>query len=40
MMRMLLKEETLLEIVKLGQKNASKESIGTIFDRVITTIES
>ena len=35
-----LKEETLLEIVKLGQKNASKESIGTIFDRVITTIEN
>ena len=35
-----LKEETLLEIVKLGQKNASDESIETIFDRVITTIES
>ena len=35
-----LKEETLLEIVKLGQKNASNESIETIFDRVITTIES
>ena len=35
-----LKEETLLEIVKLGQKNASNESIETIFDRVITTVES
>jgi glycosyltransferase involved in cell wall biosynthesis len=35
-----LKEKTLLEIVKLGQKNASNESIRTIFDRVITTIES
>ena len=35
-----LKEETLLEIVQLGQKNASNESIRTIFDRVITTIES
>ena len=35
-----LKEETLLEIVKLGQKNASNESIRTIFDRVVTTIES
>ena len=33
-------EETLLEIVKLGQKNASNESIETIFDRVITTVES
>ena len=35
-----LKEETLLEIVQLGQKNASNESIRTIFDRVVTTIES
>ena len=35
-----LKEETLLEIVELGQKNASNESIRTIFDRVVTTIES
>ena len=35
-----LKEETLLEIVKFGQKNASNESIRTIFDRVVTTIES
>ena len=35
-----LKEETLLEIVKFGQKNASNESVRTIFDRVITTIES
>ena len=35
-----LKEATLLEIVKLGQKNASNESIETIFDRVITTVES
>ena len=35
-----LKEETLLEIVKLGQKNVSNESIRTIFDRVLTTIES
>ena len=35
-----LKEETLLEIVKFGQKNASNESVRTIFDRVVTTIES
>ena len=35
-----LKEETLLDIVKLGQKNVSNESIRTIFDRVLTTIES
>jgi len=35
-----LKEGTLLEILKLGQKNASNESIETIFDRVITTVES
>jgi glycosyltransferase involved in cell wall biosynthesis len=35
-----LKEEDLLEIVKLGQKNALNESIETIFDRVVTTIES
>ena len=35
-----LKEETLLEIVEHGQKNASNESIRTIFDRVVTTIES
>ena len=35
-----LEEETLLKIIKLGQKNASNESIKTIFNRVITTIES
>ena len=35
-----LKEETLLEVVKFGQKNVSNESIRTIFDRVVTTIES
>ena len=35
-----LEEETLLKIIKLGQKNASNESIKTIFNRVLTTIES
>ena len=35
-----LEEETLLEIIKLGQKNVSNESIKTIFNRVIATIES
>ncbi len=35
-----LEEEILLEIVKLGQKNISNESIKTIFDRVIATIRS
>jgi len=35
-----LEEQTILEIVKLGQKNASNESIKTIFDRVVTIIES
>jgi len=35
-----LKEDTLLEIVKLGQKNASNESIRTIFDRVVTKVEN
>ena len=36
----LLEEESLLEIIKLGQKNAAKESVDTIFNRVITTIEN
>ena len=35
-----LEEETLLKIIKLGQKNASNESIKTIFNRVLATIES
>ena len=35
-----LEEETLLKIIKLGQKKASNESIKTIFNRVLTTIES
>ena len=35
-----LEEETLLKIIKLGQKNASNESIKTIFNRVIATIEN
>ena len=35
-----LEEESLLEIIKLGQKNAAKESVDTIFNRVITTIEN
>ena len=35
-----LEQETILEIVKLGQINASNESIKTIFNRIITTIEN
>ena len=32
--------KNLLEIIKLGQKNASNQSIKTIFDRVISTTVS
>ena len=35
-----LEEETVLEIVKVGQKNASNESIKTIYNRVMATVES
>ena len=35
-----LEEKNLLEIIKLGQKNASNQSIKTIFDRVISTTVS
>ena len=35
-----LEQKTILEIVKLGQINASNESIKTIFNRIISTIEN
>lgn len=35
-----LEEKNLLEIIKLGQKNVSNQSIKTIFNRVIATIVS
>ena len=35
-----LEQKTILEIVKLGQINASNESIKTIFNRIISTSEN